>query len=122
MKIGNRISQAIKEIGLNQTTFAKKLKLTQPTINSWITGRRNPTVTTLKKISKAIGVPLNYFLNDSISNVKNNKGIVGHNSNIVGQVSINTSKDVELLQKENELLKRELEIERKEKKLSKKSK
>jgi transcriptional regulator with XRE-family HTH domain len=79
-KIRERIKQAIKEAGLNQTTFASALNLKQSTVNTWVTGKRNPTVTTLKKIATATGKPLNYFFENlgDINSNKDNKGIIGH--------------------------------------------
>lgn len=67
-----KIKQALKEAGLTQNDLAKKMNITQPTVNSFVNGRRNPTVKTLKKIAKATGKDMNYFFDKNISQTVNN--------------------------------------------------
>jgi transcriptional regulator with XRE-family HTH domain len=113
-KIKEKIKQAIKEAGLTQSELGKKLNITHPLVNNWITGRRNPSLKSLKKIAKATNKPLNYFFDNS-GNIQAGNYIYG------GKTEFNNNQYAfELLQKENELLKRELEIEKKEKELLKK--
>lgn len=100
---------------LTRDSLGKKLGITPSMIGNWITGYRNPSLSSLKKISKATGVPLNYFFENS-SNIQAGNTIYGEKN----EFNNNSLKDVELLKKEIELLKRELEIERKEKELLKK--
>jgi transcriptional regulator with XRE-family HTH domain len=115
-RVSNKIKKALLKAELTQKDLADKLGVSQQLISNWINGFRNPKSLSLKKISKATGVPLNFFLENSMGDVKGTNFSI----NSGGQGNINTSKDYELLQKENELLKRELEIERKEKELLKK--
>ncbi|MDD6173132.1 MAG: helix-turn-helix domain-containing protein [Elusimicrobia bacterium] len=68
-----RIKQALKEAGLTQSELARKMKITQPTVNAFVNGRRNPTATTLKKIAKATGKDISYFFSSGgISQSANN--------------------------------------------------
>lgn len=68
-----RIKQALKEAGLTQSELARKMKITQPTVNAFVNGRRNPTATTLKKIAKATGKDISYFFaSGGISQSANN--------------------------------------------------
>jgi transcriptional regulator with XRE-family HTH domain len=127
MKInrGIKIKEALKTADINQSKLANNLGITRSMISNWISGQRNPSLKSLDKISKATGVPLKFFLDSSenIGNISGNSNIVfGSSGNIIGQESINTSKDMELLKKENELLRRELEIVKREKELAKKNK
>jgi transcriptional regulator with XRE-family HTH domain len=108
--VGKLIELAMAEKELTQEQLAEKLGIRQSMISQWVNGKSNPKTATLKKISKATGMPLNFFLENSAFNVGDN----------VSQI-IN-AKDYDFLKREIELLKRELELERKEKELLKSSK
>lgn len=60
--VGEKIRQAIKEAGLTQQKLADKLGITNPVVNVWVTGKRNPTASSLKKIAEATGKPYAYFI------------------------------------------------------------
>lgn len=60
--IGNKIRQAMKEAGLTQQKLADKLGITNPVVNVWVTGKRNPTIESLKKIAAATNKPYSYFI------------------------------------------------------------
>ncbi|MDR3048394.1 MAG: helix-turn-helix domain-containing protein [Elusimicrobiota bacterium] len=98
--IGNRIKQAMMEIGLNQGEFAKKLNVTQPLISSWMTGKSKPSTTSIKKIAQFTGKPLQYFFdndeNNQVETAKNGK---------------ENSVEIELLKKEIEILKTRIDKE-----------
>jgi transcriptional regulator with XRE-family HTH domain len=100
---------------LTQQNFAKKIGIGESMISQWLSGKVTPSLSSLKKISKATGMPLNFFLENSIGDVKGSNFSI----NSVGQGNINTSKDMELLKKEIELLKSELEIVKREKESAK---
>jgi transcriptional regulator with XRE-family HTH domain len=104
-----KIKESLRKAGINQSQLARKLGLTRGMVSNWISGKLNPKLETLKKISEATDVPLNFFLENS--------NFASDNSSIV----VN-QKNYEQMQKEIELLRRELEIERKEKQLLKSSK
>jgi transcriptional regulator with XRE-family HTH domain len=116
--IGIKIKEAVKKAGFKQQNFARKIGIGESMISQWAAGSKNPSLMSLKKISKATGVPLNFFLNDSIGDINGSDFSI----NTVGKGNINTSKDMELLKKEIELLKKELEIVKKEKELLKRDK
>ncbi|MDR1245011.1 MAG: helix-turn-helix domain-containing protein [Endomicrobium sp.] len=80
--IKEKVKQAIKEAGLTQSELGKKLNITHPLVNNWVTGRRNPSLKSLKKIASATGKPLNYFLDNS-------NDVTGDNSiNLAGRQKI----------------------------------
>lgn len=60
--IGDKIRQAIKEAGLTQQKLADKLGITNPVVNVWVTGKRQPTIDSLKKIAAATNKPYSYFI------------------------------------------------------------
>jgi repressor LexA len=62
--VGEKIRKAIKDAGLTQQKLADKLGITNPVINVWVTGKRNPKPDTLQKIAEATGKPYSYFLED----------------------------------------------------------
>jgi transcriptional regulator with XRE-family HTH domain len=66
--IGNRLKQAIREMGLNQGEFAKMIQVKQPMVSSWITGNSSPNSASLRKIAQATGKPLQFFFDNAESN------------------------------------------------------
>lgn len=69
--LGNKIKKAMKEAGLTQQKLADKLGITNPVINAWIKGKRNPTVHSIKRIASATDKPFSFFMGES--NVLENK-------------------------------------------------
>ena len=61
-KVGEKIRQAMREAGLTQRKLADKLGITNPVINVWVTGKRNPKPDTLRRIANATGKPYSYFM------------------------------------------------------------
>lgn len=119
MTIDNKIRKAMKEAGFTQKGLAEHLGIKQPSVGSWLSGRRNPTVTTLKKIAAATGKPLNYFFDASTSLGDNTVGGNNNSGNNCGGISVAAfqllQKDMELLKKEVELIKLKLEVNKKRK-------
>lgn len=64
--MGEKIRQAIKESGLTQQKLADKIGTSNPVVNVWVTGKRNPTTSSLKKIAEATGKPYSFFVEDEI--------------------------------------------------------
>lgn len=62
--IGERIRQAMKEAGLTQQKLADRLGITNPVVNVWVTGKRIPTVESIKKIAIATNKPYSYFVGE----------------------------------------------------------
>ena len=66
--IGEKIRQALKEAGLTQQKLADKLGITNPVVNVWVTGKRKPSIDSLKRIAAATNKPYSFFLDfDSYS-------------------------------------------------------
>jgi transcriptional regulator with XRE-family HTH domain len=114
-EMGQKIKKLLQDLNLTQTEFGDKLGLTQKMISKWITGYRNPSLSSLKKISKATGVPLNFFL-DSSGNVSNVSG----SNNIIGKNQVNNLEAFEVAQKYIKKLEEEIEILKKKKQVRKK--
>lgn len=61
----NRIFRLIKETKLTAKDFAKKAKFAPNSITDWKTGRANPSVDALRKISKAYNIQLEWLTGDT---------------------------------------------------------
>ena len=105
--LGKKLKEAIKRAGYTQEEFAKLINTNRALISQWITGRRNPSATNLKKISKALDLPVAFFLDNSITTGNISAREVSINSQ-------NLQTENRLLKKEIELLKKELQLTRKE--------
>ncbi|MBR3603078.1 MAG: helix-turn-helix transcriptional regulator [Elusimicrobiaceae bacterium] len=97
-----KLKIALLESHLNSVSLAKKLGIQPGSVSKWMTGENNPKLSTLKKIAKTTGKPINYFF-DNFTEVKGNKNIVQ---------SKNVSTDKMDYEKEILLIKKELEIQR----------
>lgn len=104
----NNFSKKLKKImfekGFTQKDLAEKLGVSQAFISSWQVGKRNPKFSSIKKISEALNIPVDYFFENSDD--KSEK------------------KDIQILQLEKENLELKLKISELEKtilNLSKKS-
>ena len=64
-----QIKIAMAEMGLNQTSLAKKVGVKPNTVSQWLTGTNSPKMDTLKKVAKATGKPVNYFFDNSMHHV-----------------------------------------------------
>lgn len=87
-----KLKLAMLESGFNQVTLAKKLGILPGSISKWMTGENNPKISTLEKLAKATGKPVNYFFDNS-TDVKGNGNIVGKNITVAGDVK----KDIALI-------------------------
>ena len=56
------IKEARKRAGLTQVQLSKKIGVAQPNLARWETGRRNPKLEALQKISAACDVPIDLLL------------------------------------------------------------
>ena len=75
------IQQAVKEAGFTHEAFAKKIGVGQTMISQWVSGARNPSLSSLKKISEATGRPLSFFIENSGNTQIGNNNIVGSGNN-----------------------------------------
>lgn len=87
-----KLKLAMLESGFNQVTLAKKLGILPGSISKWMTGENNPKISTLEKLAKATGKPVNYFFDNS-TDVKGNGNIVGKNITVASDVK----KDIALI-------------------------
>jgi len=60
--LGKRIRDVRKEKGLTQVELGDLIDMEKPNMNRLEKGGTNPTVLTLKKISTALGITLDYLL------------------------------------------------------------
>lgn len=57
-----QLKKIMYEKHITQKELAKKLGVVQQRVSSWVTGEYNPTVASIKKISYALQVPFDYFI------------------------------------------------------------
>lgn len=100
-----QIKIAMAEMGLNQTSLAKKVGVKPNTVSQWLTGTNSPKMDTLKKVAKATGKPVNYFFDNSTS-VLGNHNNVGKNI----QSGSDVTKDIKLLFAQVELLTAKMQL------------
>ena len=100
-----KLKLAMLESGFNQVSLAKKLGIKSASVSQWLTGKNNPKISTLEKLAKATGKPVNYFFDNS-TDVKGNHNVVGNNNS----VSADVEKDIKLLSTQLELLSAKIKI------------
>lgn len=91
----------LKEKKLSQKDLANLLDAKEPLISRWITGKAKPTNKSVIALCRVLGVPFNYF--DDNSNFHINNSNIGNNN------TINDNARIELL--EEKIKRLELEIE-----------
>jgi DNA-binding transcriptional regulator YiaG len=57
-EIADRIDELLKKKNLSQKVFAKMVGTSEAAVSHWIGGGHNFTLSTLAKISSALGIPL----------------------------------------------------------------
>ena len=62
--IGEKIKGLRKAKNMTQEELSKMLKVSQPVLNRWETGSRNPSLKTLKKISDVFNISIDTLLLD----------------------------------------------------------
>ena len=61
-KFSERLKTVLKESGVSQSEFAKKIGMSQSVVNNYCTGKREPTLDSLIVICKALGESADYLL------------------------------------------------------------
>lgn len=56
-KLGNNLKRIRTERGISQSDIAKSLGVSRGFVSNIENGKRNPTLATISKLAKAIGVP-----------------------------------------------------------------
>ena len=101
-----KLKLAMLEAGLNQVALAQKLGLRSASVSKWLVGDNNPKISTLEKIAKVTGKPVNYFFDNS-AEVNGNHNILHSSVGDAGKTDL--EKDIELIKKELELHRYKLE-------------
>lgn len=101
-----KLKLAMLEAGLNQVALAQKLGLRSASVSKWLVGDNNPKISTLEKIAKVTGKPVNYFFDNS-AEVNGNHNILHSSVGDAGKTDL--EKDIELIKKELEVHRYKLE-------------
>lgn len=64
IKVGNKIKQLRADKGISQQELAALIDYEKSNMSRLEAGNTNPTITTLNKVAKALGVPLHGLLSD----------------------------------------------------------
>ena len=98
--VTEKIKKMIKESGYSQQGFAKKFELGASSISKWMSGSRNPSLVSLKKIAVVTGKPLNYFFDfDKVENIQAVNTTYGEKTEFN-----NTQEEREFSKKENDAI------------------
>lgn len=62
MEMHERLKLIREKIGLNQTSFAEVFSVTQRTLSNWETGRNEPSLSVLQKISRDYNINMNWLI------------------------------------------------------------
>lgn len=72
--IGERIRQARKAAGLNQSALAARVGVTQPAVANWESGVHDPRRMMLAKLAEALSTPLDWLAEGARSAAERDKG------------------------------------------------
>lgn len=88
---------------LTQNELAQMIGTNQQVISRWFTDDRHPSLSSIKKLAKALNLPINFFVENS--------GVVNAGS-IGGNVSVSgmDAKDIKILQLEKQVLELKLKL------------
>lgn len=98
-----QLKKVMFERELTQTQLAKLIDGNQRVISTWLTGTKNPSLSSIKKIASALDLPINFFVENS--------GVMNSGS-IGGGVSVGgmDEKDIKILKLEKEILELKLKL------------
>lgn len=65
---GKQLRKIMAEKGITQKELAEKLGVFQTMISHWLTGIKNPTISSVKKLADALEVSVSYFIDENITN------------------------------------------------------
>lgn len=66
METRDALLELRRDLGLSQEEFAQKLCVTRQAVSRWETGDAVPSIDNLKLLSELYGLPMEYFLKDSM--------------------------------------------------------
>lgn len=61
-EIGDRIRDALKQRGKKAADLARALKVSQPTVNGWLTGRHGITWLNVRRVARELRVPAGWIM------------------------------------------------------------
>ena len=94
---GRQFKKIMLDKDISQKELADRLGIAKAMITNWISGVRNPSLNSLKKIAEELNVPLNYFIEENNNDQKN-----GKNKNEDNTIDGLDKKDIKILKLENE--------------------
>lgn len=97
------------EKNLTQKELASLAKTKQERISEWMNGVRNPSLSSIEKISHVLGVDINYFIENKSVNFLQNKNISDSKIQILIESNNNLAAENEKFKKEINFLKKEIE-------------
>ena len=62
--LGVKIERARKKLGMSQAELGQRVGVTQTAVCRWESGAKQPSLSNLLKLSKALDVPMDELLND----------------------------------------------------------
>lgn len=78
-----KLRKAIGNADMSQKEFAEKIGVKKQQISKWTTGMAVPRSGTIEKIAQTLGVPVSYFVDNSVSQQAN-----GNAGNVSQSVSV----------------------------------
>lgn len=99
-----QLRKVLYERELTQEQLGSLIGTNQRVISRWLTGGRNPSLTSIRKIASALDLPINFFVENSGGVV--NTGSVGGNVSVGGM----DEKDIKILKLEKEVLELKLKL------------
>jgi transcriptional regulator with XRE-family HTH domain len=108
-----QLKKALNEKKLNQQDLSKMLNLSRQQVSFWINSSKNPSVDSLRKISKALEKDVNFFLENSGElNVGGNIGNTTVGGDFIQTTNVNntTQDGLEKLKNDNSLFRKNLRL------------
>lgn len=98
-----QLRKVLYERELTQEQLGSLIGTNQRVISRWLTGGRNPSLTSIRKIAAALDLPINFF-------VENSGGVV--NTGVSGDISVGgmDEKDIKILKLEKQVLELKLKL------------
>lgn len=70
-KFGERISELLKEKGMQQQTLAQKAEVTEAAVSHYVKGDRVPRASVMARIAEVLGTTSDYLMNGTEPDSKN---------------------------------------------------
>ncbi len=76
ISFGKRLKEIMYEKRTTQKDLASKLGVDQTMISHWMTGKRNPNLNTIKRISKALNIPIIELMDEDFRSEAKDKKLI----------------------------------------------